>query len=233
MSNIPTPTAISPTPQQISGSLKSVLMAAQKLISSDSKHLPDLRTSFLQFYHNPTFQLILGLPTQNQHAPSPPDNQLRAELADLKSSISALSKTVASLQPKAKGAQVPLTPAQTPPPKGNPSTQGKGPTHPPLSTYASKAATKARPSLVLDLGATTPDQQLDDELTGLLNGRLQDSGFEDIKFSAARYTKKGNLVLTAHHTSTQSQLDTAAHEITSLVKQLHFEANCNRLLGRD
>ncbi|KAF8488436.1 hypothetical protein F5888DRAFT_1809690 [Russula emetica] len=175
MSNIPTPTAISPTPQQISGSLKSVLMAAQKLISSDSKHFPDLRTSFLQFYHNPTSQLILGLPTQNQHAPSPPDNQLRAELADLKSSISALSKTVASLQPKAKGAQVPLTPAQTPPPKGNPSAQGKGPMHPPLSTYASKAATKARPSLVLDLRATTPDQQLDNELTGLLNGSVTGS----------------------------------------------------------
>ncbi|KAH9995639.1 hypothetical protein BJV74DRAFT_795178 [Russula compacta] len=53
------------------------------------------------------------------------------------------------------------------PPPDTPRT--KGLTHATAPTYASKAAAKARPSLVLELGATTPKQQINEELTADLN----------------------------------------------------------------
>src|SRR6266566_2176829 len=222
MSSFPTP-EIPPTPQQVAATLCSVLSASQKLISSDPKYYTELRATFTQFYYSPIFQLILGIPSQNIQTPPPQENQLKAELTNLKSTISALSKTVISLQPKAKGVQAPST--QTPPThKGNTSAQGKGPTNITPPTYASTAVAKARPSLVLDLG-TPQEDQLNSELTGDLNGLLYESGFEDIKISATRYTKKGNLVITAHHTTTQSQLNAATTTITSLVKQIYTNTN--------
>ena len=51
-----------------------------------------------------------------------------------------------------------------PPPTGTPSAQGKGPKQAQTPTYASKAASKARPSLVLDIRANDSLQRLDSEL---------------------------------------------------------------------
>ncbi|KAN0105780.1 hypothetical protein V8E52_010690, partial [Russula decolorans] len=103
MSNIPTPKEIPPTPQQVDATLRSVITASQTLINTDPRHYTNLRATFMQFYSHPTFQLILGLPTQNTPTQPPPDNQLKAELSEIKSTISALSKAVNSLPPKAKG----------------------------------------------------------------------------------------------------------------------------------
>src|SRR5882757_3206003 len=104
MSKIPTPTEIPPTPQQINATLGSVISATQALINEDHRHFRDLRTTFLQLYSHPTFQLILGIPAQTTTSTPPSDNRLAAELSKLKSTISALSRTVTSLQPKTKGA---------------------------------------------------------------------------------------------------------------------------------
>jgi hypothetical protein len=65
MSNIPTPKEIPPTPQQVDATLRSVITASQTLINTDPRHYTNLRATFMQFYSHPTFQLILGLPTQN------------------------------------------------------------------------------------------------------------------------------------------------------------------------
>jgi hypothetical protein len=78
--------------------------------------------------------------------------------------------------------------------------------------------------LVFDIGTTFPEQKFDSGLTADLNNMLQDSGYEDVKLSASRYTKKGNLVLTAHQHVTQSQLNAAAPTIHTLVLQVYTSA---------
>jgi hypothetical protein len=44
-------------------------------------------------------------------------------------------------------------------------------------------------------------------------------GCDEIKFSATRYNKKGNLVITAHHTTTQAQLNSVADDIKQYIEQ--------------
>ena len=217
MSNIPTPKNL-PTTQQIDAVLGSVISGSQTLLNMDMKNYADLRASFLKFYSHPTFQLLLGLPPQNPPAPAPPDNQLKAELTELRSTISALSVTVAGLQPKAKEAKT-SPPLKTPPPTGTPSAQGKGPKQAQTPTYASKAASKARPSLVLDIGANDSQPRLHSELAVDLTDELFDLGHPDVKISATRYTKKGNLVITAHHSTSQSQLNEASHDIITYIQR--------------
>jgi hypothetical protein len=43
---------------------------------------------------------------------------------------------------------------------------------------------------------------------------------DEVKLSAARYNKKGNLILTAHHTTTQPQLDSMAVPLTKFIVKL-------------
>ena len=125
MSNIPTPKNFPPTTQQVDATLRLVIAASQTLINEDPKHYTNLRATFMQFYSHPTFQLILGLPAQQTQTLPPPDNQLKAELTEIKSTIAALSKAVSGQQPKAKG--VSNTPAtQTPLLKANPAPRVKG-----------------------------------------------------------------------------------------------------------
>jgi hypothetical protein len=45
-------------------------------------------------------------------------------------------------------------------------------------------------------------------------------GQDEIKFSATRYNKKGNLVITAHHTTTQAQLNSVVDNIKNFIE--HF-----------
>jgi hypothetical protein len=207
-----------PTAQQLDNTLQNVIAVTQGLIAKDPTNFANLRASYLTFYTHPTFQLILGIPSQVTANPPPPTNQLQAELASIKSSISALTKSVADLQPKVIGAKAPN--AKKPPPTGKPSTQGKGPPSTTTPTYASKAASKLRSSLVLDIGATNPDDQFQHSLNDNLNGFMHELGRDEIKFSATRYNKKGNLVLTAHHTTTQAQLNSVADDIKTHIEQL-------------
>ena len=45
-------------------------------------------------------------------------------------------------------------------------------------------------------------------------------GRDEIKFSAARYNRKRNLVFTTHHTTTQAQLNSFADDIKSFIERL-------------
>ena len=224
MSKVPMPKEIPPTTQQVDRILQTVVVHVQQLIADDPRHFANLRASFLAFYTHPTFQLILGIPFQVSPSTSPPTKQLSAELSELKSTIQALSKTVSNLQPKVTRAQAPTT--QPPPPKGNISAQGKGPSPPPPSTYASKAASTRRPSLVLNIGdPTLTNEQLQSALHLQLNNWLHTNGHIEIKLSAAKFTNKGNLVLTAHHATTQSQLDNISPQISQYVAKLLSDIN--------
>ena len=211
MSNVPTPKTIPPTPQQVDRTLQVVVGHAQNIITNDPTQFAALRASFLAFYTHPTFQLILGIPSQVPPTNSPPlpNSLLKAELSELKSTIQALSKTVSDLQPKVTRAQPP-PPAQTPPHTGNPSAQGKGPSPPPPPTYASRAATPARASLVLTTGVPNLSKHLQDNLIYALANWLGNAGHLEVRLSAAKFTKKGHFVITAHPSTTQSRLDTVS-----------------------
>ena len=223
MSNIPTPKEIPPTPQQIDRTLQSVIGAAQTLIATDTRHFANLWASFLAMYTHPTFQLILGIPTQVNNNPPTPTNASNSELQAIKRSIEALTKSVADLQPKVKAAKAPDT--QTPHPASKPVAQGKGHAMSPNPTYASTAALPPRPSLVIELGATDPENHASiPVINRRLNEYMQEIGRDEIKFSAARYNKKGNLVLTAHHKNSQTQLNSVADNITKLITQITDES---------
>jgi hypothetical protein len=51
----------------------------------------------MKLYSHPTFQLILGTTPQTAQNSPPPNDQLKAELSEIKSTITALSKVVTSL----------------------------------------------------------------------------------------------------------------------------------------
>jgi len=91
MSKVPMPKEIPPTTQQVDRILQTVVVHVQQLIADDPRHFANLRASFLAFYTHPTFQLILGIPSQVSPSTSPPTKQLSAELSELKSTIQALS----------------------------------------------------------------------------------------------------------------------------------------------
>ena len=224
MSNIPTPTAIPPTSQQVAEALNSALISSQTLIQSDPRYFAPLREIFLTFHAQPTFQMLLGLPSHSTSATPHQNDQLKAELLNIKSSIQALSKAVSDLQPKITGAPAPPPPTKNTPPKGKPSAQGKGPTTTPTLTYTSKAALLARPSLVLDLGVTNPDDQFEESIIASLNSNLAETGYNEVKISALWYTKKGNLVLTAHHDTTQAQLSHATFAIQTFIREVYSDS---------
>ncbi|KAN0103758.1 hypothetical protein V8E52_011664 [Russula decolorans] len=152
---------------------------------------------------------------KHSHA-APPDNQLKAELSKIKSTISMLSKVVNSLPPKAKG----TTPAsQSPPPKGKPSTQGQGSGNVTPPTFTSKATAQSRPSLILDLRFLITKWQSTTDIVTFVNDRLYTQRHQHVKLSTAKWTSKGNLVFTAHHTVTQAQLTDASHTILTLLQE--------------
>ena len=53
--------------------------------------------------------------------------------------------------------------------------------------------------------------------------------YENIKLSAMRWTSKGNLILTVHHTVTQL-LNSASSIITFLIRKVYSNLNLEKLL---
>ena len=98
------------------------------------------------------------------------------------------------------------TTSTKPPSKILAATQGKGQANKQLQTYVSKAAATPRPSLVLELGHISHDQQISFKLADGINQGLINCGYEEVKILAMKYNKKGNLILTAHHGTTPEQL---------------------------
>ncbi len=89
------------------------------------------------------------------HPTIPSNNQLKAKLSSIKSTIIVLSKAVANLAPKVKKVQASsFQTLQTPLYKGKPSAQSKRHLLTNSLSFASKAISEARPSLVLDLKAS-------------------------------------------------------------------------------
>ncbi|KAN0113864.1 hypothetical protein V8E52_007336, partial [Russula decolorans] len=120
---------------------------------------------------------------------------------------------------QSKGAPAPKLP--TPPPKVAPSAQVTGQkltSAPP--TFAAKAATPARPSLIVDISKSPipkEDRPSATDLCEKINERLHNRGHKSMFLSAAKWTGKGNLVFTASPHTTSHQLQALTPDIESLV----------------
>ena len=98
MSNIPMPSYIPPTTQQIAGVLQSALNASEELLNADASKLGELRDVFHEYFRNPSFTAIMGDPVPEPSKPPPPTSAPAAELADIKETLLSLSKAVERLQ---------------------------------------------------------------------------------------------------------------------------------------
>jgi hypothetical protein len=212
---IPTPRDTPPTTsQQIAAILSSALTASQKLISYNPEAIKDLRPSFLSTYAHPTFALILGIPSQ-QPAIHP---VIQEQLNHIKKQLQSLSKTVEARHPPTE-ATIALP---SPPLVATPAAKNAPP-----DTYANKAKQESRPSLVVDFLGKPPNQ--DSRTPGHVfcenvNKQLQaQKNYPAVQISAAKWTAKGNIVLTAAHTVTQQQLNLASafikREVGDVIKK--------------
>ncbi|KAH9992253.1 hypothetical protein BJV74DRAFT_835166 [Russula compacta] len=113
MSKVPTPQQIPPTAQKVAGALRSVISASQQLIETNPSTINNLQPIYLQFYANPIFTIILGMPTQHQPVPTPLDNKLHGQLDDITSTLKALSQTVDGLKTKLGSKATPSKPMPT------------------------------------------------------------------------------------------------------------------------
>ncbi|KAF8498979.1 hypothetical protein F5888DRAFT_1802400 [Russula emetica] len=125
------------------------------------------------------------------------------ELKNIQNTLQALTKVVTGLQKK------------TPPPTKTPSAQP--PT--PKPTYASKASSKpANPSLVIMLSHLAGNADFTRprpvEICTILNNALSATPHNQTHVSAARWTAKGNLVVTGGHLTAVQQLQLASPLIT-------------------
>ncbi|KAI0277974.1 hypothetical protein BC826DRAFT_976470 [Russula brevipes] len=155
--------------------------------------------TFLNIYAHPTFALILGIPSQ-QPAIHP---VMQEQLNHIKKQIQSLSKTVEARHPPTEATTAPPPPAATPAAKNAPP-----------DTYANKAKQEPRPSLVVDFLGKPPSQDgrpPGHALCEHVNKQLQaQKNYSAVQISAVKWTAKGNIVLTAAHTTTQQQLNLAS-----------------------
>ena len=98
MSNIPTPSYIPPTTQQIAGVLQSALNASEELLNADAGKLGELRDVFHEYFRNPSFTAIMGDPVPGPANPPPLTSTTAVELSDIKKTLLSLSKAVEHLQ---------------------------------------------------------------------------------------------------------------------------------------
>ncbi|KAF8483156.1 hypothetical protein F5888DRAFT_1776445 [Russula emetica] len=196
-----------PTPTQIHAALQALGQSIRAIHSVPGTRAP-VTTMLLNFAK--TF--IIPIVTHDQLYPSctqpaqPPSTD--EELKKIQTSLQALSRAVTGLQNK-KGL-----------PPSKPSTQPK--TSPP--TYASKASSKpSNPSLVITLshitGNTNFRRPRPEEICSSINNALTATPHNQVHVTAARWTAKGNLVVTGGHLTTAQQLQLASPIITSAFKE--------------
>jgi len=71
---------------------------------------------------------------------------------------------------------------------------------------------------MLDIGATDSEDRLPNQAISSLNMRMIGIGCVEVKLSIIRYNKKGNLIVTAHHSITQAQLNSITDNIKHKVQ---------------
>jgi hypothetical protein len=197
-----------------------VTEATNEILEGNPNLLAEVQNKYHSFLSSPTTIKILGFNPTAQHYPEPTSDPLCKEILDMKESIATLSKAVHSLMPKATAKTTP-PPKPTNPQSSNPTTKGmvKGKKNPP--TYAAQTALPPRPSLVLDLGkvqisSRPPSANICNTIN---NGLANSLTHSQVHMSAARWTARGNLVITAGADTSQYQLNSALMHVASYAKK--------------
>ncbi|KAF8264203.1 hypothetical protein EI94DRAFT_1806085 [Lactarius quietus] len=203
---------------------------AQKLISSLNSPIPELDNL-------PLVEWAGLAPLRSHVGPHPftatPNiseelrllkNSFDGALATLAQEVKALSTKVdkppqASAKSSASPPSKPATPSKAPLPTSQPAKLAP----PTIPSFTSATRSPARPSLVVSLAPPADDELQNDtqvvkrtplEITEFLNAVLHSSPHQ-VTLSAARWTVKNNLVLTAGPDTTAHHLNMASHFISA------------------
>ena len=179
------------------------VMHPTKLLQPDesmraSAHLINL------LINEPLVQSLLPKGPHANAAPAKELNTLQIRLTSLENTLANLAKATTEARKEMKAHQTPSAPP------ARPMTQVHGPAPP--TTYAAKAATPQRPSVVVETVAYTwPDNRrpLPADICATINAALDHSNTTQVRVSAARWTAKGNLVIWGGANTTAHQLTTA------------------------
>jgi hypothetical protein len=203
---------------QIAGVFSSITHATNEIFGGNPGFVAEVQNLYKAFLSSPTTIKILGFDPTSPPKHTPPSDPLRKEI--LTETITALSKAVTSLQPKAGAAKAPTTPNTPTPPKGTPKDKGSNPGAKTPQTYASLATSPARPSAVLEMGQAQITNRLPPMvICNSLNKELASSPHSQVRIAAARWTMRGNLVITAGHATTSHHLNSALTYIAFYIKK--------------
>ncbi|KAF8265032.1 hypothetical protein EI94DRAFT_1804971 [Lactarius quietus] len=190
---------------------------AQKLISSLNSPIPELDNL-------PLVEWVGLAPLRSHVGPHPftATPNISEELRLLKNSFDRALATLAqeaSAKSSASPPSKPATPSKAPLPTSQPAKLAP----PTIPSFASATRSPARPSLVVSLAPPADDKLQNDtqvvkrtplEITEFLNAVLHGSTHQ-VTLSAARWTAKNNLVLTAGPDTTAHHLNMASHFISA------------------
>lgn len=155
--------------------------------------------------NDPLVQPLIPKSTSANTAPVKELNALQIRLTSLENTLANLAKATAQARKDTKSQPTPSANQAKPS-----HTNASGPA-PPL-TYAAKAATPQRPSIVVDTTAytwTDNRRPPPSDICTNINATLARSSSTQVRASAARWTAKGNLVIWGGANTTAHQLTTA------------------------
>lgn len=166
------------------------------------------------FYSDPFTQSLMPKANPVTHPATKELTALQIRLTSLENTLANVAKASAEAAKVMKKNPPPTTPAQNP--TKPPSTKTPGP--PP--TYASKAATPQRPSLLMDTSSYTwPDPKPSPaDICATINASLETSNPTQVRLAAVKWTPKGNLVLWGNASTTTQQLSAALPHISEALQ---------------
>ena len=185
----------------------------ENLLARIKQHPPstvkaDVGPHLHKFLADPSIQSILAL----GQAPAPSSSSANnAELQAVQQTLKSLTKAITDIQKKVSH-----------PSKVTANTKhGKGNAKPSHKTYSAVAGSRPpNPSLVVDLahlGLEPASRPRPEAVCVTLNRKLSEITPSQPQLAAARWTARGNLVLTGDHTASPSSLQNAAPHIRSII----------------
>ena len=203
-SKFPTRTVGSPN-EALDFVLSSIISASPEI--REAKVKPYLRT----FLSHPVIKELLGHDEAPVQASNPPAN---LELQQIQDSLKSLSKAIENLKRDNPPSKIPTKPSRNKQQSGERSKHAQ-------HTYSAVAGSRPpNPSLVVDLAhldLPAESRPRPEYICDTLNKKLGEVTPPQAQLAAARWTAKGNLVITAGPASTPASLLSAAPHINAIL----------------
>ncbi|KAI9440800.1 hypothetical protein H4582DRAFT_2056078 [Lactarius indigo] len=226
------PTGNSPPPNPITTAnhfatalacIESNLVKTLESAEAFAQEFPDKKEALSDIFHRLFTRLNKHRPHLIPPTPSPKPAEPPSELHEIKEALAALQKSVASLQ-RQPAPPLPTNTAHKPAASALPTITSKpaltDPTGPHTlpNTHTSTLAFPPHPSIIVHTATRDPTKQSPPHiLCSSINKSLKHSDHPHIHISSAKWTTKGNLVLTGGHTNTLQQLVSAEDPITKAI----------------